>query len=178
MSTDVIPAVSPQDPHDIARWSLGRRAKSLSQDEMEVMAKAFAEGIKTRPQARKLARVLGIPESQVAWWKGNQKIGKMVADILETKAIHGVAEVLPFVIERAKEDPSMFTALLRFAKLVNSGGVAVQVNVGDQRRGQEPEQVVAFINTFRDRQKMGLMRRLGPVEAEAEVVESTKTGSS
>lgn len=136
----------------------------------EKLATAFASGkLRNRTEVKAVAKMLGMAEDQVENWRGNIRMGKRVAEILKTRAVMAVAEALPAQADKAIEerDTPAFMALAKIAAVVQASGVQVNVAVDARRQGGDPEHTLAFISTFRDRQKAGLLRRL----AEAEVVE-------
>lgn len=135
----------------------------------ETLATAFASGkMRNRTEVKAVAKALGMAEDQVENWRGNIRMGKRVAEILKTRAIMATAEALPYQAEKAKEDTPAFMAVAKIGAILQASGVQVNVAVDARRQGGDPEHTVAFINTFRERQKAGLLRRL----AEAEVVPS------
>jgi len=136
----------------------------------ERLATAFASGrLRNRAEVKAVAKALGMAEDQVENWRGNIRMGKRVAEILKTHAVMAVAEALPAQKDKAVEerDTPAFMALAKIGAMIQASGVQVNVAVDARRQGGDPEHTVAFINTFRERQKAGLLRRL----AEAEVVQ-------
>ena len=148
-------------------------------EKLEMLARLFASGgVRTKPQARKIAKILGTTEYQIELLKKNPKMGKRVAELMKTAAIHYTAEAMPHMARRAKEDVQAFKVVGQMAEVIAQPGIGVQVNtnvsVANQRQGQEPEQVVAFIQTARDRFSAGFLRQLNKPKVEvvdAEVVE-------
>ena len=134
----------------------------------EKLATAFASGkMRNRTEVKAVAKMLGMAEDQVENWRGNIRMGKRVAELLKTRAIMATANAMGSIEDKAFEerDVPAFIAVAKVGGFLQSQGVQVNVAVDQRRQGGDPEHTVAFINTFRDRQKAGLLRRIAAEDA-------------
>lgn len=140
------------------------------QEKMEALGEAILEG-KTRDRKTlwKLARRWKVNVSDVRTLLHSEEARLYIEKVTREKALYAVAQAVPFMGERAKEDPVAFARLAEIAELKGSGGVQIQ-NVVDNRNMGDNESDQRFFERFQERVLKNMQAKMQLVEGEAEVV--------
>lgn len=142
-----------------------RSHRDITETEADEVAQLLFEGkLKSDAQITKLADKLNIEPWKVSLLGINPNVQKGLEERVRGLALAKMPAIVEAQAERAKEDVKSADFVGKAAGVIKSGGGAmVQVNtaVDTSRKGGNSEQVVAMIETFRQRQLGGLQRRLG-----------------
>ena len=164
-----VPILSKENPDQYVE-----RREKVNEERLEKLANSFAAGLARTPtQIVALAKAVGASPESVRYWKLHPGMAKRVAERLQTRAIHLTAEILEKQAKLAEKSTAAAKFVASVGDVAASGAsVKVQVNTAiDNRRGDEAESAVAFIDRFRTAQKTGLLKRLEVIEGGSEARE-------
>jgi hypothetical protein len=154
-------------------WAFRNEAARL-----EHVAHAGAMGkLNTPGRIRRLAKRIGASPRFVRRIMVHPTMVKRIRELVRVRAAYGAAEALSSQVEAAKTDPAAFKTLAQMGKIIENQGSKAEVNVTiDRRNGGDNEAAVQFIERFRERSRLGLLRAVNAKDVTPEEVGETENG--
>lgn len=129
----------------------------------EIADMLFRGKLKSADQMARYATKLEVEPWQLEMLAISPNVQKALEARVRALALARMPGVIDAQADKAEEgDTQAATFVAKVGEVIKTGGgVTVQNNMAvDQRKGGEPEQVIAFIETFRQRQLNGVHRKL------------------